>query len=62
MKKRIKTHRQPLSGVQVHDATWFGTPASMVFEAETTFNAATFPRESVIIRRESRIMKFIKNL
>ena len=62
MKKRMTTHRQPLSGMQIHDATWFGTPASIVFEAETTFSAATFPRENEIIRRESRIVKFLKNL
>lgn len=66
MKKRMKTHHHPMNGWKVHDATWFGTSALMVCEAETTvvqhLKAAKFPAECEPIRKESRIMKFLRNM
>ena len=66
MKKRMKTHHQPISRWRVHDATLFGVPVSTAYEEEAAglkhLNAATFPAEVEPIHRESRIMKFLRNL
>ena len=67
MKKRMKTHRNPINRWHVHDATWYGVPASMASEAETDGflhlgAAATYQAEVMPIRMESKIMKFLRSL
>ena len=56
-----------MNGMQHQGTIWQSTPVSLVFEAETSgfyhHNAvAAYPAEIVPIRRESRIMKFLKSL